>query len=54
MSQNEQVEAQGAAEEIPQVQISENELESVSGGTGTALVLIGPVIISQLPTTVES
>jgi hypothetical protein len=53
MSQNEQIEAQGAAEEIPQAEIAESELESVSGGTAWMLVA-GPSIIVAVPAAVES
>lgn len=44
MSKNEQIEAQSAAEEIPQAQLAEDELESVSGGSAWLLIAGGPVI----------
>jgi hypothetical protein len=44
MSQNELIEAQGAAEEIPQAELAEGELESVAGGSAWLLIAGGPVV----------
>ena len=45
MSQNEQ----NAAENAPQAELTEGEMENVAGGS-IVLAAIGPVVISQIPT----
>jgi hypothetical protein len=48
MSQNEQ----NAAENAPQAELTESEMENVAGGNMAILAAIGPVVISQVPTDV--
>ncbi|HYH81031.1 MAG TPA: hypothetical protein VEX86_14615 [Longimicrobium sp.] len=44
MSQNEQ----NAAENAPQAELTEGEMENVAGGNMAILAAIGPVVISQV------
>jgi hypothetical protein len=53
MSENETQQAQAAAQ-IPEVQLSEGELESVSGGTAYLLISGGPVVAVVASIDVES
>jgi hypothetical protein len=53
MSENEQIEAQ-AAEEIPQAELAEGELESVSGGNAWLLIAGGPVVAAISAIDVDS
>lgn len=47
MSQNETQQTQAAAEEISQAQLSEAELESVSGGS-SLLVVAPPLVVTLI------